>query len=74
MNKPIDVRSIRIRIGRTQARFASLIGVSIAAVQGWEQNRRKPSRLARRMLAILNQNPSAIIAELERARSAYKTG
>jgi DNA-binding transcriptional regulator YiaG len=51
-----------------QYRFAALIGVSGASVAAWEQGRRQPSRLARKMLALMDRNPSMFIEEFERSR------
>src|SRR5437763_17113639 len=54
-----DVASIRAKTGLSQAEFAKLMGVSVRALQDWEQGRRAPSGAARTLLLVANRNPSA---------------
>lgn len=55
------VQSIRKKTGLSQARFASLLGVSVRTLQDWEQGRRAPSSAARTLLLIAHKNPSALL-------------
>ena len=55
-----SVREIRTKTGLSQARFASLLGVSVRTLQDWEQGRRAPSGAARTLLLIAHKNPSAL--------------
>jgi putative transcriptional regulator len=55
-----NVAVIRRRIGRTQAQFAALIGSKIATISAWEQGRRRPSRIARRMLELISRSPDVV--------------
>ncbi len=55
------VQSIRKKTGLSQARFASLLGVSVRTLQDWEQGRRAPSGAARTLLLIAHKNPSALL-------------
>jgi putative transcriptional regulator len=51
------VKATRLRIGASQSVFARLLGVSTVLVQSWEQGKRKPSRIARRLLDAIRANP-----------------
>ena len=55
------VPSIRDRTGLSQAKFASLLGVSVRTLQEWEQGRRAPSGAARTLLMIAAKNPHALL-------------
>ena len=48
--------------GLSQSQFATLLGVSVRTVQGWEQGRKQPSGAARTLLAIARENPRAVLA------------
>ena len=57
-----DIAGIRDKTGLSQTRFAALLGVSVRALQDWEQGRRAPSGAARTLLLIADKNPRAILA------------
>jgi len=56
-----DVAVIREKTGLSQARYASLLGVSVRTLQDWEQGRRAPSGAARTLLMVANRNPRALL-------------
>jgi putative transcriptional regulator len=55
------VASIRERTGLSQAKFASLLGVSMRTLQEWEQGRRVPSGAARTLLMVAAKNPRVLL-------------
>ena len=61
---PLDVKAIRGRLGKSQAEFARMIGVSVATLQNWEQGRRRPEGPARALLKVAAANPEAVAAAL----------
>jgi putative transcriptional regulator len=54
---PAAIRSIRHKLSLTQRLFAALIGVSVELVEHWEQGRREPGTLARRLLDEIARDP-----------------
>lgn len=56
-----DVAAIREQTGLSQSRFAGLLGVSLRALQDWEQGRRAPSGAARTLLLVAARNPQAVL-------------
>jgi len=56
-----DIASIRGKTGLSQARFATLLGVSVRTLQDWEQGRRAPSGAARTLLMVADRNPRALL-------------
>ena len=61
---PADIKEIRIRLKKSQAEFAFMIGVSLATLQNWEQGRRFPEGPARALLKIAAEKPEAVIEAL----------
>ena len=62
---PIDVKSIREGLGKSQSEFALMIGVSLSTLQNWEQGRRRPQGPARALLQVAARNPEAVASALE---------
>jgi len=59
-----DVRAIRLKLDKSQAEFAMMIGVSVATLQNWEQGRRRPDGPARALLRVAARSPRAVVAAL----------
>ena len=58
--RPVDVKAVRRGLGKSQAEFARMIGVSVATLQNWEQGRRRPEGPARALLRVAAANPTAV--------------
>ena len=55
-----DIKKIRNDIGATQVVFASIMGVSKKTVEAWEAGRNKPDGPARRLLAMVQEDPTIL--------------
>ena len=77
-----DVRVLREGYGLSQAKFASLMGISVATLRNWEQGRRSPEGSARVLLRVVAKHPEAVLdvvahgpspnAGAQRSRSARR--
>lgn len=56
------IRSLRTRLGASQAIFAKLLGVSVELLQNWEQSLSQPRPIARRLLDEISRDPEAYAA------------
>lgn len=58
--EPADIKAIRDKLGKSQAEFALMIGVSVSTLRNWEQGRRRPEGPARALLKVAQENPKAV--------------
>ena len=75
--RAVDVPQIRKGLGLSQAAFARFMGVSLATLRNWEQQRREPRGPARSLLLVAANQPQAVIAAFKAGakgprRKAYK--
>ncbi len=64
--RAVDVSQIRRNLGFSQPEFALFMGVSLATLRNWEQERREPRGPARSLLLIAAKQPAAV-------REAFKS-
>jgi len=57
-----DVAALRARFGLSQAKFAALLGISVATLQNWEQRRRRPEGPAKVLLRVAAVHPDALLS------------
>jgi len=62
-----DVRAIRYRLKQSQAEFATMLGVSLATLQGWEDGKHQPDGPAQALLRVAAKNPKMVAKALGRA-------
>ncbi len=55
-----DIKRIRENYGLSQTKFATLLGISVATLQNWEQGRRSPEGPARILLQVAAKHPDAV--------------
>jgi putative transcriptional regulator len=66
----IDVAAIRKRLHLSQGNFAARFGLSVATLRDWEQNRRRPDRIAATLLRVIDDAPETV----ERVVNAVRAG
>lgn len=59
-----DVREIRYRLGQSQSEFATMIGVTLPTLQGWEDGKRLPDGPALALLRVASKNPRIVAKAL----------
>lgn len=60
--RPAEVKNIHEKLNASQAKFALMIGVSVATLRNWEQGRRTPDGPALALLRVAARN-SHVVAE-----------
>ena len=61
VKKKNDVARARARLGLSQSRFASLLGISANTLKNWEQGRRQPTGAAKVLLRVAVRHPQAVL-------------
>ena len=61
-----DVRTIRRRLGLSQAAVERRFGVSVASVRYWELGHRRPEGAARVLLRVIAREPDAVTRAITR--------
>lgn len=56
-----SIAAIRARLGLSQAKFASVLGISLDTLQNWEQGRRKPTGAAKVLLRVAAMHPEVVL-------------
>jgi putative transcriptional regulator len=58
--KPVDVKTLRQRIGKTQGQFSKDFKLPIGTVRDWEQHRREPETGSKVYLSMIEADPEAV--------------
>jgi len=56
--RPETIKKIREKLGMSQGVFAVVVGVSKKTVESWESGRYMPDGAARRLIMVMQQDPS----------------
>ena len=63
----VDVRNVRVKMGLSQAQFATKFGFPPATLSNWEQGRSHPDAPTRVLLAVIAKHPAAVEDVLRKA-------
>lgn len=63
----VDVREVRLKMGLSQARFATKFGFPPATLRNWEQGRAQPDAPTRVLLAVIAKHPEVVEGVLRKA-------
>lgn len=61
----VIARSVRQRLGISQAEFAARFHVPIGTLRGWEQNRKQPDAPALAYLRVIAREPGMVARALQ---------
>ena len=61
---PVDVTTLRVRLGMTQEQFAARFGFPVATLRHWERGNRTPRGAARVLLNVIAREPRAVMRAL----------
>ena len=67
MPPDVDAKSVRERLGLSQAEFALRFGLELDTVQNWEQERYRPDPAARLLLSIIDRDPKLVDSVLTKS-------
>lgn len=56
----VNVSKIRLSLSMTQKSFASVLGVSCRTVEAWECGKSNPTPTARKLIYLIQQDPSLV--------------
>ncbi len=61
---PVDVKTIRKKVGMSQSEFASAFGISLGTLRHWERGDRKPRGPALVLLNVVAKEPKVVLRAL----------
>ncbi len=68
--RPVLPRLVRKKLGMTQTEFAALLGIPVATLRNWEQNRFIMEPAARTLLKVIDREPVAALRALRGTQAA----
>jgi putative transcriptional regulator len=67
---PVLAQDVRKKLGLTQTAFANLLGIPVATLRNWEQNRFAMEPAAKTLLTLIDREPEAALRALRGAQAA----
>lgn len=68
MRRVPNPQEIREALGLTQREFARRYEIALGTLRDWEQGARRPDSAAKAYLRVIQQDPDAVLAALDRSR------
>jgi len=63
----LSVKSLRLKLGLSQPKFAQLLQVDVGTLRNWEQGRRDPTGPAKALLRAISHDPTHLLKALATA-------
>jgi putative transcriptional regulator len=58
--KPVDIKALRKRVGKTQGQFSDEFNLPIGTLRDWEQHRREPDTGSKVYLSMIEADPDGV--------------
>jgi putative transcriptional regulator len=68
MRRVPNPQEIREALGLTQREFAKRFEIALGTLRDWEQGARRPDSAAKAYLRVIQHNPAAVLAALDRSQ------
>jgi len=65
----VQPQELRKKLGMTQTQFAALLGIPVATLRNWEQERFVMEAAARTLLKLIDREPEAALRALQEPRA-----
>ncbi|HET6306962.1 MAG TPA: helix-turn-helix domain-containing protein [Rhodopila sp.] len=69
-HSPVRAQAVRRKLGLTQSEFAELLGIPVATLRNWEQNRFVMEPAAQTLLKLIDREPEAALRALRDPQAA----
>lgn len=58
--RPVDIKAVRVRLGKTQGQFSEDFKVPLGTLRDWEQHRREPDTGSKVYLSMIEADPEGV--------------
>lgn len=58
--RPVDIKTVRERLGKTQGQFSNEFKLPLGTVRDWEQHRREPDTGSKVYLSMIEADPEGV--------------
>jgi putative transcriptional regulator len=64
---PRQIKALRVGMHMSQAIFADVVGVSVKLIEHWESGVRTPSKMACRLMDVIQRDPTKFLPKLKKS-------